>query len=80
VAGDEELLDRMRRHPVGWRYGELARILRRSGFAETGGRGSHRTWRHKGGMAVTVVDRPGEVKAVYVKAVLAAVERAREAQ
>jgi predicted RNA binding protein YcfA (HicA-like mRNA interferase family) len=80
VAGDEELLERMRRHPVGWRYAELSRILRRSGFAETRRRGSHRTWRHPCGINITVVDRPGEVQAVYVQQVVAAVARAREAE
>jgi len=79
VVHDEDLLDRMRRHPVGWRYAELARMLRRSGFAESA-RGSHRTWRHPAGISVTLVDRPGDVLALYVRKVVAAVTRAREAE
>jgi predicted RNA binding protein YcfA (HicA-like mRNA interferase family) len=70
----------MLRHPVGWRYADLARILRRSRFVEVSRRGSHRRWRHAGGVSVTLVDHPGEVLAVYVKKVLAAITRAREAE
>ena len=70
----------MRRHPIGWRYAEVARILLRSGFFETKRGGSHRTWRHPAGINVTLVDRPGEVLPVYVRKAVAAVVRAREAE
>ncbi len=77
MARDEDILERMRRHPVGWRYAALERLLRRAGFSERRRRGSHRRWKHTSGVFVTLVDRPGDVKAVYVQDVVAAVARVR---
>lgn len=80
VADDADLLARMRRHSVGWRYPDLVRLLRRSGFVEVSRRGSHRRWKHSGGAFVTLVDAPGEVLPVYVRQTFAAIARTGESR
>ncbi len=80
MTSDADVLERMRQNQIGWRYAELARLLRRAGFLLVGGKGSHRRWKHVCGAAVTIVDSAGESKAAYVREVVEAVTRAREAR
>ena len=80
MASDAELLERMRQNPIGWRYAELARLLRRAGFLLVGGKGSHRRWKHALGAVVTIVDSAGESKAAYVREVVQAITRAQGAR
>jgi predicted RNA binding protein YcfA (HicA-like mRNA interferase family) len=79
VSTDDDVLERMRLHPIGWRYNELARLLSRTGFRMTGGKGSHRRWNHDSGAVLTLVDGPGAVKPVYVREMLAAIALTRKA-
>ena len=78
MSSDDDIIKRMRRNAVGWRYNELARLLSRGGFRMVGGKGSHRRWKHESGAVVTLVDVPGAVKAVYVREVVAVIALARK--
>lgn len=39
---------------------ELIRELEKSGFINRGGKGSHRNFRHPGGLNITISGRPGD--------------------
>ena len=77
MSSDDDIIKRMRQRAVGWRYAELARLLRRAGFEVASSRGSHRKWSHPGGVRLVLVDRPGSVRPEYVRTVLHALAQAR---
>lgn len=54
---------------TGWRYEEVARLLKRAHYTSYGEGGSHRTWVHdQTGKRVPLVDHGnGELLPVYVK-------------
>ncbi|MHC4597667.1 MAG: type II toxin-antitoxin system HicA family toxin [Planctomycetota bacterium] len=57
---------------------ELVRDLKREGFVDRGGRGSHRNFKHPSGTAITVSGKPGDdAKPYQERAVTKAIEEAR---
>jgi len=77
----ERLLEKMRHSPQNWRYGRVRRILEAFGFElASGGRGSHRTFRHPSlEDHLTIVDNgSGTMRAVYVRMVVAAIDSVKE--
>ena len=74
----EKTLDAMRANPLGWRYDEVARILRAHGFETSSTGGSHRVFKHPCGERVGVLEKGrGTLLRAYVEAAVAAIDRAK---
>lgn len=57
---------------------ELIHELESAGFVDRGGKGSHRNFLHRSGLAVTISGRPGDDALPYqVKLVRSKIEEAR---
>lgn len=71
----------MRENPRGWRYDEVAGILRAFGFDTDTEGGSHRVFRHPCGVRVGLIQKgSGTLLPVYVREAVAAIDRAMEAK
>lgn len=77
----EKKLEKMRQNPRGWRYEEVAGILRRHGFNTDSEGGSHRVFRHPAtGERVTLVEKgSGTLLPAYVQDAVAAIDRVKAA-
>lgn len=76
----EKRLARMKANPKGWRYEEVAGILKRYGFTTSSAGGSHRVFKHPSGIRTGLLESgSGTLLPVYVEEAVAAIERVREA-
>lgn len=74
-------LARMEQNPRGWRYEQVASVLRAFDFTLRSRSGSHRVWSHPGTLPVTVVEKGhGTVPAYQVEQVTAAIRRTQEGE
>jgi predicted RNA binding protein YcfA (HicA-like mRNA interferase family) len=55
VSRREKLIEKMRRTPGSIRFAEVENLLRHEGFVLFNARGSHRTYHHASGRALTLV-------------------------
>jgi predicted RNA binding protein YcfA (HicA-like mRNA interferase family) len=63
----DRILEAIEENPGGWRYEQVASILRSYGFRERTGRGSHRAFSHpKGGTVALVQKGHGSLKGYQV--------------
>lgn len=80
----DKTLAKMEQNPEGWRYDQVASVLRAHGFTLRPNRGgtSHRTWAFPGVDPVTVVDKGhGTVRGYQVEQAVEAIrESIRKAQ
>lgn len=76
----EKRLEDMRNNAKGWRYEEVASILKRHGFSvNTSGGGSHRTFKHASGVRCGLVDSgSGTLLPVYVRNAVRAIDLTEE--
>ncbi len=76
----DKILAQMETNPRGWRYDEVASVLRAFGFTERRGATSHRQWTHPAAPPVTVVAGAGKVTEYQVRGVTRAIRRSQEAR
>ncbi len=74
----DKTLAAMESNPSGWRYDEVASVLRGFGFEERKGGTSHRQWRHPKADPVTLVAGSGKVAAYQVKQATEAIRQTLE--
>lgn len=71
----DKRLAQMRANPQGWRYDQVATILKRHGFTTDTSGGSHRVFTHPSGVVVGLVEKgSGTLLPVYVKNAIAAID------
>jgi predicted RNA binding protein YcfA (HicA-like mRNA interferase family) len=75
-----DLLERMRQHRVGWRFGEVERILRYYDFEFKNQNGSDRVYRHElSGVRYFVSHHgAGPVKPGYIKRLTQKIDESRK--
>lgn len=74
----DKILSEMETNPRGWRYDEVASVLRSFGFTERRGATSHRQWSHPTAPPVTVGAGSGKVAEYQVRGVTRAIRRSQE--
>jgi predicted RNA binding protein YcfA (HicA-like mRNA interferase family) len=74
----DKILAAMETNPRGWRYDEVASLLRAFAFQERKGATSHRQWTHPGSLPVTIVAGSGKVPEYQVRQVTRAIRMSME--
>lgn len=75
----DKTLAAMEGNPSGWRYDEVASVLRGFGFTERKGKGSHRAFSHpKGGTVLLVEKGHGTLKPYQVEEAARAIRKSME--
>lgn len=75
----DKTLAAMEANPSGWRYDEVASVLRGFGFTERLGKGSHRAFSHtKGGTVVLVEKGHGTLRPYHVQESTRAIRKSME--
>jgi predicted RNA binding protein YcfA (HicA-like mRNA interferase family) len=74
----EKILAEMETNPRGWRYEEVASLLRAFGFQERKGATSHRQWTHPGVAPVTIIAGGGRVPEYQVRQATQAIRTSME--
>lgn len=75
MARPEKRLAQMRNNPEGWRYQEVAGILKAFGFITSSAGGSHRVFKHPSGARIGLVEAGhGTLLPAYTKAAIAAID------
>ncbi len=75
----DKTLAAMEANPSGWRYEEVASLLRGFGFTERKGKGSHRAFSHtRGGTVVLVEKGHGTLKPYQVQESTRAIRKSME--
>ena len=78
MARRDKTLAAMEADPNGWRYDEVASVLRAFGFEERKGATSHRQWKHPKADAVTMVAGSGKVASYQVRQAAEAIRQSME--
>jgi len=78
MARKDKTLAAMEADPSGWRYDEVASVLRAFGFEERKGATSHRQWKHPKADAVTLVAGSGKVASYQVRQAAEAIRHSQE--
>jgi hypothetical protein len=79
MSRHEKTLEAMERNQEGWRYEQVAVMLRAFGFVVRSREGSHRLWSHAYGPTVLLVDKGhGTVRGYQVEQATAAVRQSLE--
>jgi predicted RNA binding protein YcfA (HicA-like mRNA interferase family) len=73
MSRTDRTLAQMEEQPEGWRYEQVASVLRAFGFGEKKGATSHRQWTHPKSHPVTVVANGKKVPGYQVKQATAAI-------
>jgi hypothetical protein len=72
----EKDLAKMRQHPLGWRYDQVARILKAHEFTTDSKGTSHRWFKHPSGIRVGLRDAgSGTLLPVYVEDAIEAIDK-----
>ncbi len=74
----DKILAAMETNPSGWRYDEVASLLRAFAFRERKGATSHRQWTHPRASPVTVVAFGGKVPEYQVQQATRAIRMSME--
>jgi predicted RNA binding protein YcfA (HicA-like mRNA interferase family) len=74
----DKILVEMETNPRGWRYEEVASLLRAFGFQERRGATSHRQWTHSGVAPVTIIAGGGRVPEYQVRQATQAIRTSME--
>ncbi len=78
MTRSEKTLARMRANPRGWRYEEVAAVLRAFGFSEKRRATSHRQWTHPVAKPLTIVAGGGVLATYQVDLVVRRIDELQE--